>query len=91
MKRKEIADRLGVHITTVNKYLSTEDYHFLKSDKPAEKKEPTDTEKKHLEQIRKIYKKGDTQTILVKKNRTFQSHHEQPFPEIQSERGIRNR
>jgi len=67
MKRTEIADRLSVHITTVNKYLSKEEYHFLKSDKPAEKKEPTDTEKKHLEQIRKVYKKGDTQTILVKK------------------------
>ena len=69
MKRREIADRLGVHITTVNKYLSIEEYHFLKPDKPAEKKEPTATERKHLELIRKAYKKGDTQTALVEKTK----------------------
>lgn len=67
MKRKEIADRLNVSISTVNRVLSDGDYHFFKAEQSVERYEPTPNEKKQLELIRSKFENGDTQSSLVRK------------------------
>jgi len=65
---REIAQRMGVHIKTVRRYLSEKQYRFFKPELLSEKiPEPTELERSRLEQIDRVFTMGDTQTSLSKK------------------------
>lgn len=65
---REIAQRMGVHIKTVRRYLSEKQYRFFKPELlSTEIPEPTELERNRLEQIDRVFTKGDTQTSLSRK------------------------
>ena len=65
---REIAQKMGVHIKTVRKYLSEKQYRFFKPELlSTEIPEPTELERNRLAQIDRVFVRGDTQTSLSKK------------------------